>query len=139
MKLESHKVRKMADPNFWKKHFSQTRMPQKGPKMVKIWGFQGFDKKRIDLRAFFTSIWKWQLSSNFIKKSQVKQEYGPKTSRRIQIQNSSNCNISKISWGLKPNFYIWLDLHRNNKYRYSFQVSVIRHTWLYLNIYLKNE
>ena len=55
--------------------------------------------------------------------------YGPKTSRPIKMQDSSNYSIWQLSWGMNLNFDIWQDIHRSNKYSWSFQVDVVKHAW----------
>ena len=42
--------------------------------------------------------------------------YGPKTSRRIRMQDSLNFNFSQTSLSRKVIFYMWLDIHKSNKF-----------------------
>ena len=51
---------------------------------------------------------------------------GPKTSR--PMWNSSNCNISQTSWGMKLRFCKWLDIHGSSKYE-SVHVGMVRNAW----------
>ena len=72
--------------------------------------------------------------------------WGPKTSKSIRMQDSLNYNISQMSWNLKFNFRMWLDIHKRNKFTQSFQVGVVRHAWgcpklcqIVSQLHLKNE
>ena len=38
--------------------------------------------------------------------------YGPKTWKQIRMQDSLNCNISQKIWGMKLNFWIWLEVQK---------------------------
>ena len=42
--------------------------------------------------------------------------YGPKTSKQIRMQDSLNHNISQKTWGMKLNFWIWLEVQESTKY-----------------------
>ena len=55
MKLDGHKLKEVATSDFWKKSL----VGSGGPKMVKNWGFRGFNKKSDPFKCtFFTWIWK---------------------------------------------------------------------------------
>lgn len=58
-----------------------------------------------------------------------KKNFCQKTSGPIRMLDSLSYNISQKSRGIKLNFFMWLDIHKNSKFTLPFQVGVFRHAW----------
>ena len=65
MKLESHKIRKVTESNFFKKPVHIKRA-HNGPKMPQKWGFCCLDKNLIHSCEFF--LFEYQVTNGFLKK-----------------------------------------------------------------------
>ena len=123
MMLDSYKVRKVTKLDFSKKS-RWIRNAQKVPKMAQKWGnpfrrtfFLEYEST-IDI-VIFCKTHVWEKFGSWVKVQ--------KTPRPIRMQFSSNCNISQTNWSVKLNFFVWLDIHRSNKFIQTFQVGVVSH------------
>ena len=52
----------------------------------------------------------------------------------LKPQDCILCSISQTRWDIKCKF-MWLDIHRSDKFIQSFQVGVGRHTWAYEKLF----
>ena len=115
IKLDGHKLKRATKPDFLIKSADGSR----AQKWLK-WAFGGSDKNPFSFLYFFSWIWQYLWSSNFYQNHMSGKisflSYEKKTSRPIRIQDSLNCNISKTSWYLSLNLYMWPPIHRINKY-----------------------
>ena len=142
MKLDSQKERKLMKHNFWK------NVP---------WGHEGPEKPKNEvygvwqthnLLMFFKLEYKGTnglltFCKNHVFGKNLVLIYGPKTSKPIRMQDSSNYNISQTSWNLKLNFCMLLDIY---KIYAVISSGVVRHAWacpklsqLVTQLHLKNE
>ena len=105
IKLDGHKLKRATKPDFLIKSADGSR----AQKWLK-WAFAGSDKNPISFMYFFSWIWQYLWSFNFYQNHMSFLSYEKKTSRPIRIQDSLNCNISKISQKkyLSLNLYMWL-------------------------------
>ena len=101
-KVRYHKV---TNSSFWKQiqmGSKSSKSPKNGPKISFLGSHIHFYIRFCFSKKF---LMVFQL---FVKRRCLGKilflVYGPKTSRSIRTQDSYNCNISQISWGIKLNF-----------------------------------
>ena len=116
-KVSHHKVRKVCS-QFFKK--TSDRLGLEGLKSPKV-RFLGFWKNLIHLDMIFWLSTKVPMFFWLFAKTTCLQKilfliYGPKTWKQIRLQDSLNCNISQRTWGMKLNFWIWLEVQESTKY-----------------------
>ena len=111
-KVWHHKV-KLTDPNFCKFR----GLGLKGLKAPKI-RFLGFWQKPYPFRYAF--LFQYEVPMFFLyflpKQHVCKSLVLELWSKNLRMQDSLNHNISQKTWGIKLNFWIWLDARESAKY-----------------------
>ena len=94
-----------------------SKSPKNGPKKR----FLGFWQKSCPFRCASLLQYESNNGSLTFRKNNIIGknlfvELWSKTSWLIRMQHSLNYNISQMSWDMKLNFCIWLDIHQSSKY-----------------------
>ena len=111
--VSHHKVRKVMDPNFCKFR----GLGLEGLKVPKI-RFLGFWQKSYPFRYAFLlqhevpMFFLYFLPKQHVCKNLVLELW----SKNLRMQDSLNHNISQKTWGMKLNFWIWLEVQESTKY-----------------------
>ena len=126
MKLDSLKVLKMMEPNFWK-IVQPVRRAQKSQKCTKNEVLGEFWRKSHPFICIFFYLNTKLLTffENCISGKNLVFELWTKNSRPNRMQDYFDCNISQTSSCVRLNFCVWLNVSRSNKFIQLIQVGVV--------------
>ena len=93
MKLDSQKVIKVTDPEFWKPFWTGQEGPKRSKNDPKKRFFEGFDKKsNLFLCTIFNSVWKWEWCCIYLQKPLLCKI----TSFWVMVQKLQNPGLFKV-------------------------------------------
>ena len=118
--VRHHELRKLMWPGFWKKK-KWARRAQKVPKSPPKSGFLGFRQKHYPFGYAF--LLQYEVANGlltFCKSKMFGKNLGlglwSENLKIIRMQDSFNHSIAQTSWCIKLKFWMWLELHKSNKY-----------------------
>ena len=127
----------MKKTDFWQKVLSGQERPRssKNTQKMKFYFFGGgLHTSNPIICTSFTRMWKCMWSSTFLQKSTcpgkiwfVVHSKNFYTNENAWFMHKRIIHNISRGWGRKLNLFMWLHIHRSNKFRQSFKVSVVRH------------